>query len=99
MFLPALEYLQLYQQVTSAHLRAKSDNVRNKAIAQVRVLDTLKEAVLNNLNAFRGNLNYKANIQMVRILSATDSVFSTENNSKIYQTQISLNITYSKGDI
>ena len=91
--------LQLYQQVTSAHLRAKSDKVRNKAIAQVRVLDTLKEAVLNNLNALRGNLDYKANIQMIRILSATDSVFSTENNSKIYQTQISLNITYSKGDI
>jgi hypothetical protein len=91
--------LQLYQQVTTAHLRAKSDKVKNKAIEKVRVLDTLKEAVLNNLNELRGNLDYLADIKMVRILSATDSVFSTENNSKIYQTQISINITYSKGVI
>ncbi len=91
--------IQLYQQVTTAHLRAKSDKVKNKAIKELRILDALKEAVLNNLNALRGNLNYLADIQMVRILSATDSVFSTENHSKIYQTQISLNITYSKGDI
>ena len=91
--------LQLYQQVTSSHLRAKSDKVKNKAVEKLRELDNLKAVVLNDLNKLRGNLEYLVDIHMVRILSATDSVFSTENKSKIYQTQISINITYSKGDI
>jgi len=89
----------LLQQVNAQHLRAKSPTVKAKEISKLRELDTLKEAVLNHLASLRGNLNYLVDIHMVRVLSASDSVFSTENKSKIYQVQISLNITYSKGVI
>jgi len=92
--------IQLYQQVNTQHLRAKSDKVKAKAVAKLRELDTLKEAVLNNLNSLRGNLSFLADIKMVRIVNGgTDSTFSTANKSTIYQSQISINITYSKGAI
>lgn len=91
--------LTLLQQVNTQHLRAKSQTVKEKEVKKLRELDELKEAVLNDLDYLRGNLNYLADIHMVRVLSASDSVFSTENKSKIYQIQISLNITYSKGVI
>jgi hypothetical protein len=89
--------LSLYQQVVTSRLRSKNANVKAEETEKLRILDTLKEAVLNNLNALRGDMNYKANILMVRILSSTNSVFNTDNKSKIYQTQISINITYNKG--
>ena len=89
--------LSLYQQVNTSHLRSKVKSVKDKETNKLRVLDTLKEAVLNDLNALRGNMDFKANILMVRILSSTNSVFNTDNKSKIYQTQISINITYNKG--
>lgn len=91
--------LTLLNQVSTQGLRAKSKSVRANAVKKLRELDTLKEAVLNYLTALTGNLDYLVDIHMVRILSASDSVFSTENKSKIYQIQISLNITYSKGVI
>ena len=91
--------LSLYQQVVTSRLRSKNANVKAEETEKLRVLDTLKESVLNNLNALRGDMNYKANILMVRVLSSTNSVFNTDNKSKIYQTQISINITYNKGDL
>jgi|TARA_R110000824_G_scaffold218492_2_gene405202 hypothetical protein len=92
--------IQLYQQVTTQHLRAKSPTVKEKAVNKLRDLDSLKEAVLNNLNTLRGNLDFLVDIHMVRIINGgTDSTFSTANKSTIYQSQISINITYSKGAV
>lgn len=92
--------IQLYQQVTTQRLRAKSDKVKEKAVAKLRDLDTLKEAVLNNLNSLRGSLDFLVDVHMVRIINGgTDSTFSNANKSTIYQTQISINITYSKGAV
>lgn len=89
--------LALYQQVNPSRLRSKNTSVKEREIKKLRDLDELKENVLNYLNQLRGNLEYKVDVLMIRILSATNSVFSTENKSKIYQTQISLSITYNKG--
>ena len=89
--------LMLYQQVTTQHLRAKSESVKNKAVEKVRKLDELKASILDNLNLLRGNFENRAEIHMVRVLSSTDSVFNSANKSTIYQAQISLKITYSKG--
>jgi hypothetical protein len=86
--------IQIYQQVDVQKLKSKSASVRNKTITALRVLDTVKEAVVNDIRTLRGDVLGDVNVVLTNLGTLQDDVFSTEKNSKIYQVFLSFNITY-----
>lgn len=86
--------IQIYQQVDSQKFRSKSPKVRNKSISELRKLDEIKEAVMDELRTMRGDIQGDVNIVLTNLGTMQDNVFSTEKNRKIYQVFLSFNITY-----
>jgi len=86
--------IQIYQQVDSQKFRSKSAKVRDKSIIELRKLDAIKEAVINELRTIRGEVQGDINIVLTNLGTMQDDVFSTEKNRKIYQVFLSFNITY-----
>ena len=86
--------IAIYNQVDTTKLRSKSASVRAKAITEKRVVDQVRGIVQNAMRTLDGNLINEIDIQKVQINSASDSVFNTEANTKIYQSFFSINITY-----
>ena len=86
--------IAIYNQVDTTKLRSKSASVRAKAITEKRVVDQVRGIIQNAMRTLDGNLISEIDIQKVQINSASDSVFNTEANTKIYQSFFSINITY-----
>lgn len=86
--------IAIYNQVDTTKLRSKSASVRAKAITEKRVVDQVRGIIQNAMRTLDGNLINEIDIQKVQMNSASDSVFNTEANTKIYQSFFSINITY-----
>ncbi len=86
--------IAIYNQVDTTKLRSKSASVRAKAITEKRVVDQVRGIIQDAMRTLDGNLISEIDIQKVQINSASDSVFNTEANTKIYQSFFSINITY-----
>ena len=86
--------IAIYNQVDTTKLRSKSSTVRAKAIAEKRVVDTVRGTIQSAIRTLDGILIGEIDIQKVQINTASDSVFNTEANTKIYQSFFSVNITY-----
>lgn len=86
--------IAIYNQVDTTKLRSKSASVRAKAITEKRVVDQVRGIIQDAMRTLDGNLINEIDIQKVQINSASDSVFNTEANTKIYQSFFSINITY-----
>jgi hypothetical protein len=86
--------IAIYNQVDTTKLRSKSASVRAKAITEKRVVDQVRGIIQDAMRTLDGNLISEIDIQKVQINSASDNVFNTEENTKIYQSFFSINITY-----
>lgn len=86
--------IAIYNQVDTTKLRSKSASVRAKAITEKRVVDQVRGIIQDAMRTLDGDLISEIDIQKVQINSASDSVFNTEANTKIYQSFFSINITY-----
>lgn len=86
--------IAIYNQVDTTKLRSKSASVRAKAITEKRVVDQVRGIIQDAMRTLDGNLINEIDIQKVQMNSASDSVFNTEANTKIYQSFFSINITY-----
>lgn len=86
--------IAIYNQVDTTKLRSKSASVRAKAITEKRVVDQVRGIIQDAMRTLDGNLINEIDIQKVQINSASDNVFNTEENTKIYQSFFSINITY-----
>ena len=84
----------IYNQVDTIKLRSKSANVRAKAEIEKRKVDEVRGLIQDNLRTLDGDLITEINVQKIQFNTASDSVFNTEANTKIYQSFFSMNITY-----
>ena len=84
----------IYNQVDTTKLRSKSANVRAKAEIEKRKVDEVRGLIQDNLRTLDGDLIAEIDVQKIQFNTASDSVFNTEANTKIYQSFFSMNITY-----
>jgi hypothetical protein len=86
--------ISIYNQVDTTKLRSKSASVRAKAETEKRKIDDVRSTVQGLLRLLTGDVLSEINVQKAQINTASDSVFNTDSNSKIYQSFFSINITY-----
>ena len=86
--------IQIYQQVSQQKLKARSLSVRNKETTKLRVLDTIRQAVVDELRSLRGSVNSQIEVVLTNLGTLQDNTFTTDSNKKIYQVFLSFNITY-----
>jgi hypothetical protein len=84
----------IYNQVDTTKLRSRSASVRATAEAEKRKVDTVRAIIQEELRVLDGDLISEIDVQKVQINTASDSIFSTDSNTKIYQSFFSINITY-----
>ena len=84
-----------YTQVDTKKLRSRSTSVRNGQKTLIRSLDTLKDLVVAYLNALSGTLSsyYIRNSHCSN--DGQDGVLEEEENRRIIESQISLEVIYS----
>lgn len=85
--------VSIYNQVNTSHLRG-AQSVRNQAELEKRKIDSVRATIQSELLLLDGSYGNLINICKVEITNTSDSVFNTEDNSKIYQSFFSVNITY-----
>jgi hypothetical protein len=84
----------IYNEVDSTKLRARSASVRAKAETEKRKVDEVRGVIQDVLRPLDGALISEIDVQKIQFNTASDDVFSTEANTKIYQSFFSVNITY-----
>ena len=84
----------IYNEVYTTKLRSRSASVRATAEAEKRKVDTVRATLQDEIRVLDGNLISEIDVQKIQINTASDSIFSTDSNTKIYQSFFSINITY-----
>ena len=84
----------IYNEVDTTKLRSRSASVRATAEAEKRKVDTVRATLQNEIRVLDGDLISEIDVQKIQINTASDSIFSTDSNTKIYQSFFSINITY-----
>ncbi len=86
--------IAIYNQVDTTKLRSRSASVRAKAEIEKRKVDQVRGLIQDELRPLDGEIINEINIQKIQFNTASDAIFNTEANSKIYQSFFSINITY-----
>ena len=86
--------VSIYNQVDTTKLRSRSASVRQKAETEKRKVDLVRGTIQDELRPLDGDLISEIDIQKIQFNTASDAIFNTEANTKIYQSFFSINITY-----